>query len=411
MIGIVDEEMLSSIIDLDQRPFGPRFDWNLAGGAAFGGEVGFAGGQAIATRIPILWERVIITPHYTVMNLLDGQIHSVAVVSEEREAVNAAATRIILGSWGRIEAYIGYDGQIITYGKAAGFTVSGVQFLAVPIAMAALVIFTTVLGSIYERMREITIYSSVGLSPLHVTSMFFAESVTHALIGGVIGYLVGVVGIDIMMAVGEIPPGLSLNLSSSAVFLAIGVSFLATMAATIYPAFKVSRLVTPSLERKWRIKTKPMGDEWFIPLPFYANTLEETRGIMVYVKEFMDIHLNPDIGIFWVKEPIMFEEVLESDGRNVILRTIVALPPWDAGFLEQFKLVANKKGDKPFTFGVYLKYLGGERHPWKNRNPTFIDSIRKQLLLWRGLKQEEKDNYIQKGEETYKTKRPLKPKH
>ena len=385
VIGIANEGQLKLIRDLDLSPLSPVFPQT--------------GGRGVQT-LPISWKDVIIMPYTTVRKVLDGLPYMIAVISDDEAALNSVAHRIVLGGGGQIEAVVGYNGKIAILRSGAGFTVSGFQFLTLPFVIATLVIFTTMLGSLYERTREIAIYSSLGLSPLHVAGLFLAESITYALIGGVFGYLSGVIGINILLLEGEFSSNLSFNLASSVVFITIGISFLATMAASIYPSLKAGRLVTPSLERRWKIPTKPVGDEWSIPLPFFSTTREEVKGIMVFIKEFLEIYQSPDVGVFWVREPINFEKIQKEDEEAYVLSTVVALPPWDARFVEEFKLIATKRKEKQFNFEVYLKYVGGERHPWKDSNPRFIDSIRKQLLLWRGLKQEERDSYIRKGRET-----------
>ena len=44
-------------------------------------------------------------------------------------------------------------------------------------------------GSVAERGKEIFIYSSLGLAPLHVGALFLIEAGIYALIGGMGGYL------------------------------------------------------------------------------------------------------------------------------------------------------------------------------------------------------------------------------
>ena len=46
------------------------------------------------------------------------------------------------------------------------------------------------LGSVYERVREIGIFSSVGLAPAHVGALFLAEASVYAVMGAIIGYLI-----------------------------------------------------------------------------------------------------------------------------------------------------------------------------------------------------------------------------
>ena len=45
------------------------------------------------------------------------------------------------------------------------------------------------IGSVYERKREIGIYTSVGLAPSHVSFLFIAEAMAFAVLSVVLGYL------------------------------------------------------------------------------------------------------------------------------------------------------------------------------------------------------------------------------
>jgi len=44
---------------------------------------------------------------------------------------------------------------------------------------------------VYERFREIGIYSAVGLAPNHIAALFLAEAAVFATLGAVFGYLIG----------------------------------------------------------------------------------------------------------------------------------------------------------------------------------------------------------------------------
>lgn len=384
VIGIMDDSMLMSITDLDQQPIFPRY---------------VTSGQKGVQKNVIYPQRFVIVPYKTAIHSLDGQIYTIALKSENETLLKEGAQRIVRGSWGLYEITVGYNNSILTYRVGSTYVVYGSSFLIVPFAITSLVLCITVLGSIYERVREIAIYAAIGLSPLHVIAMFTAETLIYAIIGGVVGYLSGTGALDLFLIMGTFPPDINFNMASSTVFVAVGISFFSTLLAIIYPFFKVGRMVTPSLERKWKIKTRPRGDEWAIPLPFTCNTPEEARGIMMFMKEFLSIHLSPEVGVFWVRENVKLKEIIDKERniQRIILLAPISLPPWDSGFIEEFQLAATKIGDKPFAFEVFLRYLSGERYPWEDSNPAFVDAIRKQLLLWKGIPQKERDRYIREG--------------
>ena len=95
----------------------------------------------------------------------------------------------------------------------------------IPLLVAGLIIFNTMLNSIAERKGEIHVYTSLGLAPFHVGAIFLAEAVTYGLLGGVFGYIVGQGCATIFSALGWMG-SITLNYSGTQVVI--------TMALVIY---------------------------------------------------------------------------------------------------------------------------------------------------------------------------------
>lgn len=57
--------------------------------------------------------------------------------------------------------------------------------------MPAIIVLHTMMGSVFERFREIGVYSSVGLAPAHISFLFLAEACVYAVLSVVFGYLLG----------------------------------------------------------------------------------------------------------------------------------------------------------------------------------------------------------------------------
>ena len=74
------------------------------------------------------------------------------------------------------------------------------------------------MGSVFERQREIFVYGSVGLSPNNVGSLFLAESLVYALIGAGVGYLLGQGVTKVLQGTGIIS-GLSFNYTAGSAVL------------------------------------------------------------------------------------------------------------------------------------------------------------------------------------------------
>ena len=65
------------------------------------------------------------------------------------------------------------------------------ELIFFPIIIASLIVLNTMLGSVFERIKEIHIFSSIGLAPSHIGMLFIAEALVYAILGSVAGYLLG----------------------------------------------------------------------------------------------------------------------------------------------------------------------------------------------------------------------------
>ena len=82
------------------------------------------------------------------------------------------------------------------------------------------------LGAVYERTREIGTLNAIGLAPVHVSGLFIAEAVALAVIGAVMGYLLGQTAAQVMGSLGWLQ-GLELNYSSLSAVVTVGLSYFA----------------------------------------------------------------------------------------------------------------------------------------------------------------------------------------
>ena len=113
---------------------------------------------------------------------------------------------------------------------------------AVVVAIEALVVFVTMMGSVNARTREIGVLRALGFRRRHVTHLILLEAGLASLVAGVLGYLAGMLvsyGVAPLLADGG-----SLDLAwvpavaGGALVLALAVCAL----AALYPALRASRL-------------------------------------------------------------------------------------------------------------------------------------------------------------------------
>jgi hypothetical protein len=190
------------------------------------------------------------------------------------------------------------DNKLTTklYSSVESTNYEGFASLVVPILIAALIIANTMLGSVFERTREIGIYSSVGLAPIHVAALFIAEAVVYAVLGSISGYLVAQTVAKIVTAA-NLLPGITLNYSSSSAVIATLIVMATVLLSTLYPAMQASRMSQPDIERKWQMSV-PLGDLWRFQFPFTVSG-KQTIGVAQFLADFFETHTDTSIGSFY----------------------------------------------------------------------------------------------------------------
>jgi putative ABC transport system permease protein len=61
--------------------------------------------------------------------------------------------------------------------------------VGVVIAIEALVVFVTMMGSVAERTHEIGVFRAIGFRRVHITRLILIEAVIASVLAGVLGYL------------------------------------------------------------------------------------------------------------------------------------------------------------------------------------------------------------------------------
>ena len=181
------------------------------------------------------------------------------------------------------------------YSSVEASSYEGFAALAIPIAIAAMIIANTMLGSVYERTREIGIYSSIGLAPIHIAALFIAEAIVYAVLGSISGYLIAQIVAKIVTVTGALP-GLTLNYSSSSAVIATLIVMLTVLLSTLYPAWAASRLSQPD-ERKAELG-EPVGDLWRLEFPFTVSGLQ-SLGMAQFLADYFESHTDTSVGKFY----------------------------------------------------------------------------------------------------------------
>jgi len=330
-------------------------------------------------HVPI--DYCLILPYKEVIDL-GGAAASISIKVNDPTHVDDLAKRMsFFFPW--MLTFSSVDGQVAVRTQRLSVTVWGWERQVVLMVIVIASIFNVILGSVYERKKDIFTYSVVGLSPLHISFMFLAETIVYALIGGVVGFLFAILmGKFSAILLQEI---LVLNYSSIWVLISLGIAILSAVVASIYPIRVASKRVTPSLERVWKAPTKPKGDIWKVHLPFFVSDEKEAEDLIEFIREFMEAHASSDAPNFYIKS-LRLGEGTEGEMRYKDLTAEARLFPYDAGVSQIFTLRLFETERDRWQSVIVLKRIEGAIDLWERLNHSFLDTIRKQFLLWKSIK-------------------------
>ncbi|MEM3648257.1 MAG: M28 family peptidase [Thermoproteota archaeon] len=379
VIGKYDAKIFNILRELDGysiTPVNPNLISSLSAGRPIQGE------QA---RIPLSWDEIIVVP-YGLAYELGGYLASISIRSSNTTAIMKMANTFALVLKG-VRVYMGIEGKVYAPSPVGWMSAEGLDYTVIPIIMGSLTILNTLIMAVMERRREIYIYSSVGLSPRGIALMFLVESIIYALSAGTLGYLIGIATNIMLVNFGFIPSNFIFNTSSLATMITIIISMLAIILSALYPAFIASKLITPSLERKWKIPTKPAKDEWTIPLPFSLTSEADLNGLLNYLREFFIGHTVESGQPFIVRDVEVFP-------KEKVQATMSVLPV-EASITQMVTVQAYvPENEKRWFISIHIRKLSGFPDVWEAQNRIIIDTIRKQLLIWESLPRERKEKYM-----------------
>jgi len=382
VVGFVNETLLNrEFIELDERPATP-LDPNKMVSTVISPS---AAGEEKFEQLG--WGSILILPYRLVMDL-GGSLSSVSIKSEDPDTTTMLAKELAMTV--DVEVNAGVDGKVVRVSRLLTTVLGGYQFLIFPLVVAGGTIMNSLLGLLRERENETKIFSSLGLSPWGIGVLYISEVLTLVIIGALIGYLGGLATNAILISLRLLPSSFVLNFSSVFIILSLGITMIAALLSAVYPAILASRLATPSLERRWRIPTKPVENKWDVPLPFSFSTKEEATGLLKYLEEFAEVHSVETGERFQVRS-------FKLDADSMRLEMTVALAPYEANVLQTATVQGHETfPEQKWEFELALVQTSGERSVWMTSNYDFVDSTRKQFLLWRSLTPDEKRSYIGK---------------
>ncbi|MCP4644689.1 MAG: FtsX-like permease family protein, partial [bacterium] len=250
---------------------------------------------------------------------------------------------------------------------------------------------------VFERTGEIGTYTALGIAPSHIGRLFLVEAGVFAILGTMAGYVLGqsvswcVHELDVPML-----SALDLNYSSLAGVGACVLVIMMTLASAYYPSRKATEIGVPDIERRWRLpKTKE--PRITLDLPFTVSLLE-AQGLVAYLKEYLDSHVDVSVGSFYVEGIEAGPNVVDNQGTGVTGQ--FWLTPFDLGVSQRTTFVLRiLEGMDVCGVQVRLERLSGDAGSWRRANGHFMTDMRSQFLMWRNLTPDVRMDYVERGKE------------
>jgi len=299
------------------------------------------------------------------------------------------------------------DGAFL-YNAGDAMSYSGVPNIAIPLIISIFIVLNTMIGSVYERKREIGIYTSVGLAPSHVSFLFIAEAMAFAVLSVVLGYLVAQTS-AYLFAGTSLWAGITVNYSSLAGVAAMLLVILVVLVSVIYPSRVAAEIAIPDVHRSWKLP-QAKNNTIELTLPFLME-YKEHKSIGGYIFDYFNSHQDVSHGGFSTDE-IFFDFVCAtgptavkagttcSEGaccRDACLQlhTNVWLAPFDFGIMQRIDIEFCPAEAEAGFLEIKIRLLrkSGEANAWRRINKAFLHALRKQLLIWRSLDEGSRDYF------------------
>jgi hypothetical protein len=187
--------------------------------------------------------------------------------------------------------------------------------------------------------------------------------------------------------------GILINFSSGYVVLALGIAMLAVIIASLLPFATVSRIATPSLERKWKLPA-PKGDLWDIRFPILISE-EEIGGFLSFTKEFLETRNGDVLNLYNLRGASIGFLASPGGVQEPSLNASMDLLPPELG-VSQDLVVAGAWDQQRTRYAVHilLRRRSGTPTDWVRRATPIVEALRKHFLLWKSMRYEEKVKYL-----------------
>ncbi len=348
--------------------------------------------QSRYNHIP--FDQTLIIPYDTLISM-GGTLKSVALKYNDTDKISSKTYKIIdrFGLW----LFSGEKNGVYIYNASDTLNYSGIPNVIIPILISIFIVLNTMIGSVYERKREIGIYTSIGMAPSHVSIIFIAEALSYAVISVVLGYILAQ-SVAKVFAGTVLLSGITVNYSSLAGVFAMIMVMLVVILSSIYPSKIAAAIAIPDVDKSWEM-SKAKGDQLNIDLPFLMKKGEELSAAG-YLYDFFFSHQEVSHGIFSVADlelKTRKDDINDTtaNGTNYDIYFTAWLAPFDLGVMQDVKIHAqvSETQEGYMELDMIITRKAGEHDSWWRVNKRFVNIIRKQLLIWRSLDETQKEKF------------------
>jgi hypothetical protein len=410
VVGVFSGKELQQRVDLDGEPLTPvTFPREVSASLSEAEIEALESGEEVR-EFQSRYEHVpgdltLIIPYRTLL-AAGGRLKAVAILPQAEISIQETAESLV-DRFG-LALFSGESDGTYLYHASDTMSYSGVPNIIVPIIISVFIVLNTMIGSVYERKREIGIYTSVGLAPSHVSFLFIAEALALAVISVVLGYLLAQTTAK-LFATTALWAGITVNYSSWAGVAAMFLVILVVLVSVIYPSKVAAEIAIPDVNRAWTLPQAD-GNILEVTLPFYMS-YKEHRSIGGFLLEYFQGHQdishglfstgNIDFGFICQTAPGLSDDDSECPQQAcefdacLQVRSSVWLAPFDFGINQKVELQFCPAADEPGFLEIKIRLIreSGEANAWRRINKGFLHNVRKQLLLWRSFDLPTKQHY------------------
>jgi hypothetical protein len=335
-----------------------------------------------------------------------GHLKAVAIRPESLETIQTAAQDLV-DRYG-LSLFSGEKSGTYLYHASDTMSYSGVPNIIIPLIISVFIVLNTMISSVYERKREIGIYTSVGLAPSHVSFLFIAEAMAFAVLSVVFGYLFAQTTAK-LFADTALWSGITVNYSSMAGVAAMILVILVVLVSVIYPSKVAAEIAIPDVNRSWTLPPA-RGNQLELTLPFLM-TFKEHRSVGGFLYDYFEGHqdvthgkfstANIEFGFLCEDPPGLKQDQYDcpedecEHGECLHIKSRVWLAPFDFGIMQTVDLRFAPAEDEAGFLEIQVQLIreSGEANAWRRINKTFLHEVRKQLLIWRSFDDASKEHY------------------